>query len=80
MTKAEEYSFLIESSLFQQLAKEQQALWRKEIEQAYNAGTEWADKAMIEKACNWLNDFYNEERHCYLVAEDIEAFIKAMEE
>ena len=41
---------------------------------------EWADKTMIEKACNWLNNFYNEERHCYLVKEDIEAFIKAMEE
>lgn len=41
---------------------------------------EWADKTMIEKACNWLNNFYSEERHCYLVAEDIEAFIKAMEE
>ena len=41
---------------------------------------EWADKTMIEKACNWLNNFYSEERHCYLVKEDIEAFIKAMEE
>lgn len=40
---------------------------------------EWADKTMIEKASNWLNNFYSEERHCYLVAEDIEAFIKAME-
>lgn len=41
---------------------------------------EWADKTMIEKACNWLNNFYSEERHCYLVAEDIEAFKQAMEE
>lgn len=80
MTKAEEYSFLIENSLFRQLTKEQQALWRKEIEQAYNAGAEWADKTMIEKACNWLNNFYSEERHCYLVKEDIEAFKQAMEE
>lgn len=41
---------------------------------------EWADKTMIEKACNWLNNFYNEERNCYLVAEDIESFKRAMEE
>jgi len=41
---------------------------------------EWADKTMIEKACNWLNNFYSEERHCYLVKEDIEAFKQAMEE
>ena len=41
---------------------------------------EWADKTMIEKACQWLNNFYSEERHCYLVAEDIESFKRAMEE
>ena len=43
---AETYSFNIESELFNQLTKEQQALWRKEIEQAYisggNAGVELA--------------------------------------
>lgn len=32
------YSFNIESQLFPQLTKEQQALWRKEIEQAYISG------------------------------------------
>lgn len=41
---AEVYSFNIESELFNQLTKEQQALWRKEIEQACinggNAGVE----------------------------------------
>ena len=31
---AEDYSFNVESELFQQLTKEQQGLWRKEIEQA----------------------------------------------
>ena len=37
---AETYSFNIESELFHQLTKEQQKLWRKEIEQAYiNGGT-----------------------------------------
>ena len=35
---------------------------------------------MIDKACDWLNNFYNEDRNAYLVKEDIDAFIKAMEE
>ena len=37
---AEVYSFNIESELFNQLTKEQQALWRKEIEQAVISGGE----------------------------------------
>lgn len=37
---AETYSFNIESELFPQLTKEQQALWRKEIEQAVISGGE----------------------------------------
>lgn len=37
---AETYSFNIESELFNQLTKEQQALWRKEIEQACISGGE----------------------------------------
>lgn len=37
---AEVYSFNIESQLFNQLTKEQQALWRKEIEQACISGGE----------------------------------------
>ena len=36
---AEAYSFNIESHLFHQLTKEQQALWRKEIEQACISGS-----------------------------------------
>lgn len=35
---AEIYSFNIESKLFEQLTKEQQGLWREEIEQAYISG------------------------------------------
>ena len=35
---AEDYSFNVESELFNQLTKEQQALWRKEIEQACISG------------------------------------------
>ena len=37
---AETYSFNIESELFNQLTEEQQALWRKEIEQACISGGE----------------------------------------
>ena len=37
---AETYSFNIESKLFNQLTKEQQALWRKEIEQTCISGGE----------------------------------------
>ena len=37
---AETYSFNIESMLFNKLTKEQQELWRKEIEQAYISGGE----------------------------------------
>lgn len=40
---------------------------------------EIAKEETIEKACEWLNNFYNEDRHCFLVKEDIDAFIKAME-
>ena len=36
--------------------------------------------AFVEKASEWLNNFYSEDRHCFLVKEDIDAFIKAMEE
>lgn len=35
---AEDYSFNIESELFQQLTPEQQKMWRKEIEQAVISG------------------------------------------
>jgi len=36
--------------------------------------------AFIEKACEWLNNFYSEDRHCYFVKEDIDNFKQAMEE
>ena len=50
--------------------------WETEISDAYEQGY----KDAIDKACEWLNNFYSEDRHCYLVAEDIKAFKKAMEE
>ena len=40
---------------------------------------EYGRKQMIDKAAKWLNNFYSEDRHCFLVKEDIDAFIKAME-
>ena len=40
---------------------------------------EYGRKQMIDKAAEWLNNFYNEDRHCFLAKEDIDAFIKAME-
>ena len=46
----------------------------------YSDAIEYGRKQMIDKACEWLNNFYNEDRHCFLVKEDIDAFIKAMEE
>ena len=44
MSKAEEYSFNIPSELFQQITKEQQVLWRKEIENTFNNGYHQAKK------------------------------------
>ena len=44
MSKAEEYSFNIPSELFQQLTKEQQVLWRKEIENTFNNGYHQVEK------------------------------------
>lgn len=50
---AETYSFNIESELFNQLTKEQQSLWRKEIEQAVisggDAGVELAKDARYKE-------------------------------
>ena len=67
---AENYSWNIESELFQQLTPEQQKLWRKEIEQAcisggysglnlardrrYDDTPEMKNNAFIEKACEYL--------------------------
>ena len=50
--------------------------WQIEINDAYEQGY----KDAIDKACEWLNNFYNEDTHSYLVKEDIEGFRKAMEE
>ena len=35
--------------------------------------------AFIDKAAEWLNNFYNEDTHSYLIDEDIEKFINYME-
>ena len=41
---------------------------------------EYGRRLMIDKACEWLNNFYSEDRHCFLVKEDIDAFKQAMED
>ena len=46
----------------------------------YSDAMEYGGKQLIDKAAEWLNNFYSEDRHCFLVKEDIDAFIKAMEE
>lgn len=55
-------------------------VYNMNINPSFIAGAKWADKTMVEKACEWLNNFYSEDRHCFLVKEDIEAFKQAMEE
>lgn len=68
MSKAEEYSFNIPSELFQQLTKEQQVLWRKEIENTFNNGYQqaekdleltWEDIKAIDKLLNQCVDYSN---------------------
>ena len=67
MNKAEEYSFNIPSELFQQLTKEQQVLWRKEIENTFNNGYQQAEKANeltwedIEKITDIWDDLHEDE-------------------
>lgn len=34
--------------------------------------------AFIKKACEWLNNFYNEDTRSYLIDKDIEDFINYM--
>ena len=56
--------------------------WHSESEfeaKGYNDIEYIRTDAFIEKASEWLNNFYSEDRHCFLVKEDIDAFIKAME-
>ena len=64
MSKAEEYSFNIPSELFQQLTKEQQVLWRKEIENTFNNGYHQAEEdlkivqeELMEKVCRFLDGY-----------------------
>lgn len=76
MSKAEEYSFNIPSELFQQLTKEQQVLWRKEIENIFNNGYNqaekdlaltWEDMMIIHKC---IKDAMN--YHLYRMMEGVE--------
>ena len=51
-----------------------------DFQAAMNIAVAKAIDSTINKACEWLNNFYSEDRHCFLVKEDIEAFKQAMEE
>ena len=59
------------------------AIWADEHPDLYSVtrkAVERERKYLIDKACEWLNNFYNEGTHSYLVNEDIDTFRKAMEE
>ena len=45
---------------------------------SYNSIEYIRTDAFIEKAAEWLNNFYNEDTHSYLIDEDIEKFISYM--
>lgn len=77
---AEEYSFNIESELFHQLTKEQQELWKKEIEQAYNAGVEASDEwsEEDEKYIKDLTDYFIGGMSLKHTEENIIAWIKSL--
>ena len=74
---AEEYSFNIESMLFPQLTKEQQKLWRNEIEQAYisgaNAGVSLARDLRYKENNEYIriDDFI--EKACEFISKHIES-------
>jgi len=54
---AETYSFNIESMLFNQLTKEQQELWRNEIEQAVISGGEAGVELAKDPRYNDVNEY-----------------------
>lgn len=69
---AENYSFNIESKLFPQLSKEQQKLWRYEIEQAYISGGDLIYKEnneyisiddFIEKVCEFISEHIESDKY-----------------
>ena len=58
---AEDYSFNIESELFNQLTKEQQVLWQKEIEQAAISGGHYGVELARDKRYEENRESVNEE-------------------
>ena len=55
---AKEYSFNIPSDIYNLLPKEKQSSWIIEIENAVKAGAQWQKKQMIDKACEWLENYF----------------------
>ena len=70
---AEDYSFNIESELFQQLTPEQQKMWRKEIEQAVLSGAYSGLNLARDKR-------YEENRQGESVSEDLKKAAKVYEQ
>ena len=61
---SKEYSFLTPSDLFYTLSEERQAIWRKEIENAYESGA----KEMLVKVADWVDENAN------LYVNDVDSF------
>lgn len=89
MTRKEERNDFIKSYLENYNGDSYEAsAEREDIGTACNAAINWADKTMIEKACNWLK--HNINYFCYISAHSgeakineftlVEEFEKAMDE
>lgn len=53
-------------------------IWTEEPEPVLENIEYTRTDAFIEKAAEWLNNFYNEDTNSYLIGEDIEKFINYM--
>lgn len=70
--------------IVKQAVKEQSQLYQQpEWRAGFISGAEWADKTMLDRACEWLKDIHNIEKHLGILTsrtEDLsKAFRQAME-
>ena len=72
---AEDYSFNIESELFNQLNEEQQKLWRKEIEQAVISGGNYGLALANDKRYDIIEDDVNEAADKYAMEHPLMSYI-----
>lgn len=81
MTRKEERNDFIKSYLENYNGDSYEAsAEREDIGTACNAAINWADKTMIEKACNWLAPVFKDLAGYYSGAELLDDFKKAMEQ